>query len=141
MDLELLFLIANGVALTGWLPLLLGKRSRQAIGFARIVAGALAAAYLILFLFSADEARVLALDYSLRGIGAFFSHPGLQLLGWVHYLAFDLWIGTWEAGEAERMEMPHLLVLPCLFLTLMVGPVGLLAFLALRAVRRPRNHA
>ncbi len=141
MNLELLFLIANGVALVGWLPLFLGMRTSSAVGFARVVAALLAASYLILFLFSADEARVLARDYSLRGIGAFFSAPALQLLGWVHYLAFDLWIGSWEAGEARRAGLPHFIVLPCLVLTMMLGPIGLLLFLAILWSRRPREPA
>jgi hypothetical protein len=140
MNLELLFLIANGVALVGWLPLFLGMRTSSAVGFARVVAALLAASYLILFLFSADEARVLARDYSLRGIGAFFSHPWLQLLGWVHYLALDLFVGSWEAEEARRAELPHLLVLACLILTFMLGPLGLLAFMLLLAWKRRRPH-
>ncbi len=140
MDPELLFLVANGIALLGWLPLFFGMRSEKAVGFARAVAGVLAAGYLILFLLCADEARVLARDYSLRGIGAFFSHPWLQLLGWVHYLALDLFVGSWEAEEARRAELPHLLVLGCLILTFMLGPIGLLAFMLLLAWKRRRPH-
>jgi hypothetical protein len=137
MDLELLFLIANGVALAGWLPLFLGMRSDFAIGFARIVAILLAAAYLILFLMWADEARVLVRDYSLRGIGSFFSQPGLLLLGWVHYLAFDLFVGSCEVKEARKAELPQLLVLPCLILTFLLGPIGFLAFVLLRSLKGP----
>jgi len=50
----------------------------------------------------------------------------LLLAGWVHYLAFDLFIGSWEVEDAAANGIPHWLLLPCLFLTLMVGPVGLL---------------
>ena len=141
MDLELLFVVANAAALAGWLPLFLGMRSRGGIGYARLVAVLLAVGYLILFLLYAGEARVLAGNYSLQGIGAFFSHPALQLLGWVHYLAFDLFVGSWEAEEAQRAQLPHLLVLPCLVLTFMLGPIGFLAFMLLRRCKGRRAAA
>jgi hypothetical protein len=141
MDLELLFLIANAIALAGRLPLFLGMRSDRAIGFARIVAVLLAAGYLILFLLYLREARVLVGNYSLEGIGAFFSYPGLLLLGWVHYLAFDLFVGSCQVKEARKAALPQLLVLPCLILTFLLGPIGFLAFVLLRSLKGPRPAA
>ena len=70
--------------------------------------------------------------FSLDGVMALFQVPLLALAGWVHYLIFDLFIGAWEVREARRCGFRHVFVLPCLFLTLTVGPLGLLAFLALR---------
>jgi hypothetical protein len=70
--------------------------------------------------------------FSLDGVMALFQVPLLALTGWVHYLIFDLFIGAWEVREARRCGFRHAFVLPCLFLTLMAGPLGLLAFLALR---------
>jgi hypothetical protein len=52
-------------------------------------------------------------------------------------LCFDLFIGSWEVRDAQRLGIHHLLVIPCLVFTFMLGPVGLLAYLLLRfAVRR-----
>jgi hypothetical protein len=59
----------------------------------------------------------------------------LLLAGWVHYMAFDLFIGAWETRDARRAGVPHLMVVPCLILTFMLGPIGLLVYLALRAWR------
>ena len=56
----------------------------------------------------------------------------MLLAGWLHYLAFDLFVGSWEVRDSRRVGVHHLLVIPCLFLTLMMGPVGLLAYLVLR---------
>jgi hypothetical protein len=64
-----------------------------------------------------------------------FSNPWLLLAGWVHHLAFDLFIGSRQVRVARRRGIPHGLVLPCLFLTFMFGPVGLLLFLAVRWLR------
>jgi hypothetical protein len=66
----------------------------------------------------------------------------------VHYLAFDLFIGAWQVRDAQRLEVPHLLVVPCLALTFVVGPLGLLAYFIVRVavVRKwpgeepPRSH-
>ena len=59
----------------------------------------------------------------------------LLLAGWIHYLCFDLFIGSWEVRDAKAQGISHWLVIPCLFLTFMFGPVGLLLYFALRAVR------
>ena len=69
---------------------------------------------------------------TLPGVMALFTDPLTVLAGWVHYLIFDLFIGAWEVRDANRRTVPHGYVIPCLFLTLMVGPVGLAAYLLLR---------
>ena len=72
---------------------------------------------------------------SLAGIGAAFAEPRILLVGWLHYLCFDLFVGAWQARDAQRHGVSHWLLLPCLFLTLMAGPLGLLFYLAIRFVR------
>jgi hypothetical protein len=69
---------------------------------------------------------------SLSAVHALFQHPGLLTAGWFHYLAFDLFVGTWIAREGERAGIAPVLLIPCFALTFLFGPVGLLAFLALR---------
>lgn len=69
---------------------------------------------------------------TLDGLMIFFSQPGAVLAGWLHYLAFDLFIGAWVVRDAKRREIPQWFVIPCLFFTLMAGPIGLLLYLILR---------
>jgi hypothetical protein len=83
--------------------------------------------------------KVLAQDYGVDGISALFQNPNLALLGWVHYLAFDLWVGCWEAEEAERGGMPHWALVASLILTCAFGPIGLLLFLALSRGRTKKG--
>jgi hypothetical protein len=73
--------------------------------------------------------------------GGFSSLPDVQLLftsapialgGWVHYLAFDLFVGAWAVRTARAEGIAHWMVLPCLVLTFLFGPAGLLAFAILR---------
>lgn len=69
---------------------------------------------------------------TLGGVAELFDNPWLLLAGWIHYLAFDLLIGTWEARDAHERRIPHLLVVPCLLLTFMFGPAGWLLYRAVR---------
>ena len=128
------------MALPGWIALFVSPWiGRPAIRVARTVGILLALAYLALFLFNPQGAGRLAVDYSLQGIGALFAEPRLLLLGWVHYLAFDLWVATWESEEGRTCGIAPWLLLPCLVLTIALGPLGLLLFLLVRRLARRRR--
>ncbi len=66
------------------------------------------------------------------GISALFSHPNGVLIGWSHYLVFDLFVGAWIGRDRQRRDIPHLATVPCLLLTFIFGPVGLLCYALLR---------
>jgi len=76
---------------------------------------------------------------SAAGVSQLFSHPLGILVGWSHYLVFDLFVGAWEARDARRRGVAHWMLLPCLFFTLMFGPVGLLLYLVLRQLTGKGN--
>jgi hypothetical protein len=87
----------------------------------------------------------LSLAVGLGGEGGFSSLPAVRqlfaddwalLAGWIHYLAFDLFIGAWIARHTERAQLSRLILIPILPLTFLFGPVGLLLFLAIRFVYR-----
>ena len=69
---------------------------------------------------------------SLDGLARAFSNPHVMLIGWIHYLCVDLWVGAWETEDAPRGGVPHALLLPCLALTFLAGPAGLLLFVLVR---------
>ncbi|MBY0566566.1 MAG: DUF4281 domain-containing protein [Hyphomonadaceae bacterium] len=71
---------------------------------------------------------------SLGGVTALFSHPNGIILGWTHYLVFDLFVGAWIARDAFRLGLPHLTIIPALLLVFLFGPVGLLCYLLVRLV-------
>ncbi|OYW45017.1 MAG: hypothetical protein B7Z31_16005 [Rhodobacterales bacterium 12-65-15] len=75
---------------------------------------------------------------SLAEVMALFTDPWIALAGWVHYLAFDLFVGAWITRTARAEGIAHLLILPCLVLTFLFGPAGFLAFTALRAAYAAR---
>lgn len=76
---------------------------------------------------------------SLEGVKRLFANDWALLAGWIHYLAFDLFTGCWVARDARRLEISHVLIVPCLVLTLMFGPAGLLSYLILRFVLRRKQ--
>ncbi|MBC7896470.1 MAG: DUF4281 domain-containing protein [Cytophagaceae bacterium] len=134
MTAEQLFSILNLVAMAGWLPMILLPRKRWTSTVVPVVVPCvLALVYIGLVATSMPGSE--GGFSSLAGVSALFANPWALLAGWVHYLAFDLFIGGWEVRDAQRRGVPHLLVIPCLFLTFMLGPAGLLLYLAIRAFR------
>jgi len=134
MPLETLFSAANTLAMAGWLALLVAPRARIAnwhvagVGIPAL----LAAVYAVLLAWHAPGAE--GGFSSLAGVAALFATPGVLLAGWLHYLAFDLFLGAWMCRRATTEGMNPWLVRLCLPPTFLAGPVGLLLFLGLRAV-------
>jgi len=57
---------------------------------------------------------------------------------WLHNLILDVFLGAWEVRDAQRLGVPHGFVIPCLIVTFLAGPVGLLLYFGVRiaVVRR-----
>ncbi|MEM8771599.1 MAG: ABA4-like family protein [Pseudomonadota bacterium] len=70
---------------------------------------------------------------SLEQVKVLFGNDATLLAGWLHYLAFDLFIGAWIARRADEIGLPRLIQAPILIATLMFGPVGLVMFLSIRS--------
>ncbi len=132
---ETLFSICSTTAMAGWLALL-------ASPFAPKLADRVAALAIPALLSVAYAGLVLAFWSgapggfdTLANVMLLFTTPEIVLAGWIHYLAFDLFVGAWEVRTARAERIPFLLVVPCLVLTFLFGPAGFLAFSALRAAR------
>jgi len=135
MTPEQLFSIASTTAMCGWLILILGARTRWA---ASLVSGAvipLLLGVLYSYLIAAHWGGSKGGFGSLAEVAALFSNSWLLLAGWIHYLAFDLFIGSWEVRDARVHNIPFLAVVPCLVLTFLFGPAGLLVYFAIRFAR------
>ena len=74
----------------------------------------------------------------IGGVMALFDHPNGIIIGWTHYLVFDLFVGAWIGRDAIRHAIPHYLVIPCLMGAFIFGPVGLLLYLLLRLMLRKK---
>ena len=72
---------------------------------------------------------------SIEGVREAFGSNGGIVIGWIHYLAFDLFVGIWIARDADSKGFSRIVQAPVLFFTLMAGPLGLLLWLAVREGR------
>ena len=142
MTAEQLFSILNLVTMAAWLPLVFLPRARWATSVVPVAVPALLAVVYVALVVVALPGSEGGFS-SLAGVRALFENPWGLLAGWVHYLAFDLFIGGWEVRDAQRRGIPHLLVVPALVLTFLFGPGGLLLYLAIRtfAPGRARSPA
>ena len=128
MKAEQIFSIANLIAIVGWLLIAILPRWK----YTRVVvlSGAipllLAVAYLVLIVLFFGKAE--GGFGSLADVMKLFTNEWAVLAGWIHYLAFDLFIGSWEVQDAQERCVSHILVIPCLVLTFLFGPIGLLLY-------------
>lgn len=140
MALETIFSLCMTAALIGWLALLIAPLARTSlVRTARIVAVILAAAYFVQ-LFTITQPVAGASFSTLAGVTALFSLPGNVMLGWTHYLAFDLFVGSWEIEDSAKIGVPHWAMLIPLALTFLFGPIGLFTYAAIRTVHMWRRH-
>jgi len=132
--METLFSACSTAATIGWLLLIVAPRWRWTqVASSTVIPLGIACVYLALIAQHMPGAQ--GGFGSLADVAALFSQPGLLLAGWVHYLAFDLFIGAWEVRDARRHSVSHLLVIPCLITTFLLGPIGLLAYVILRVTK------
>ncbi len=141
MTADTLFSITNTAALLMWILLAVLPRVRWVPRAATTTAAALLAVTYVMLIATTPWPEGGGFG-SLTQVGTLFSVPRILLAGWVHYLAFDLLVGSWEVRDAHERGIPHWLVLPCLFGTFMFGPAGWIAYMAIRAARGvPRTAA
>lgn len=72
---------------------------------------------------------------NIEEVRAIFLSDGGVVIGWTHYLAFDLFTGMWIAADADNKGFNRWAMLPVLFATFMAGPIGLFAWLVIREGR------
>ncbi|GAA0757735.1 hypothetical protein GCM10009433_14260 [Psychroflexus lacisalsi] len=71
----------------------------------------------------------------LEGIKAMFTSDEAVVTGWVHYLVFDLLVGHWILKQSQKENINHFLIIPCLLLCFMFGPVGYLLYFIIKTAK------
>jgi hypothetical protein len=135
MQPDAVFQFANTLALAGWVALLLSplvpRLADRLAGLAIPLLLSVGYAGLVLAFWTSGEGGFGSLDQ----VAQLFQTRELLLAGWLHYLAFDLFVGAWIARTARESVVPFWLVIPCLVLTFLFGPIGFLVFTAIRSIR------
>ena len=145
LDPHLAFSVAGLAAMLGWLALLVSlfvaPVRPTAWMLARwVIPGLIGLAYILLFQASWGHTPGGGFG-SVAEVRALFANDHALAAGWLHYLAFDLFVGSWIAELGLKARIPALLIIPCLALTFLLGPTGLVLFLILRLAFRGRAAA
>lgn len=139
MSWELLFMLVNALVVPAWLLLVLapGWRTTGLVVHSGVYPLAFGSVYTICLMasmFLGQSADGTGFD-SIGAVSALFDHPNGVIVGWTHYLVFDLFVGAWIGRDARRRDLPHLVAAPCLIASFLFGPVGLMAYMLVRLSR------
>ena len=142
MSPDSVFQTCSTIAMAGWLVLLIispfwSSFDKFLIGIV-ITLFAIVYAWLIFRVFRPEDFEKFG---SLNGVMELFTDKTAVTAGWVHYLAFDLLTGIWIKKNAQKYNIHHLILIPCLLLTFMLGPIGLLLYLLVRLIKTKQYFA
>ncbi len=131
MNPETLFLILNNLVAIVWVLMIFAPKWKitQTIISTFSVVLLLSVTYSILIISSFGTLNFMDFT-SLQGVMNLLQNSdawGSSTL-WYHFLAFDLFVGTWILKDAQKLSIPHLLIIPCLFFTFMLGPLGFVLY-------------
>ena len=134
MTLDQIFSLASTLAAVGWLLLIIVPKRPLTVHVAGVFFPLILAAIYLYFI--ATHMRGAEGGFgSLADVATLFQKRELLLAGWIHYLCFDLCIGGWEVRDSQQHGIPHLVVIPCLIMTFLLGPIGLLFYMAIRSAK------
>ena len=139
--MTVLFRLSNLLVLPFWGLMILLPRWRwtQRIMRSPWVSAAPALLYVVLVLPRLGTIWPAVTKPTLAGIAALLGSPEGATIAWVHFLAFDLFLGRWIYLDSRERRLSALLMAPILFFTLMLGPLGFLTYLLVRAVAMTRE--
>ena len=124
-----IFSICGKLVLPQWLLMIVAPKWKwtQKLVASRIIPFLLAIvyAYYIFTSFGTTEGGGFG---TLEEVMKLFTVEEMVLAGWIHYLAFDLLIGSWVLTTAQKKGIHHGLVIPCLIGCFLLGPIGFLVF-------------
>jgi hypothetical protein len=139
--METIFSLSSLLVMPFWLLMIALPHWRWTSRLMRspLVCTAPALLYLALALPRIGELLATVARPTLPGIAAVLGTPAGATLAWAHFLAFDLFVGRWIYLDSRERGLSAWIMAPLLFFTLMLGPIGFLGYLVLRAVANARQ--
>ncbi len=134
------FSIANLIAMPMWALMIFlpkWKVTRFLIDF-KLIPIVLSVLYFVYIFISLKQGN--GMDFSsLETVMELFTSENAVLAGWIHYLAFDLLVGMWIISENKKLNIHHVLIVPCLLGSFMLGPIGFLLFMIMKTIKKLRS--
>ena len=142
MSPDSVFQICSTIAMVGFIVLLIispfwSSFDKFLIGVV-ITLLAIVYAWLIFQVFRPDDFEKFS---SLDGVMELFTDKTAVTAGWVHYLALDMLGAIWIKKNAQKHGIHHLILVPCLLVTFMLAPIGLLLYLLIRTIKTKQYFA
>jgi Domain of unknown function (DUF4281) len=141
MSFDSVFAIANTTALASWVALIALPRWPLLLSLLRhgviLALSVVYATLIMLYFFRIDGGGF----GTIAEVRALFASDPVLVAGWIHYLAFDLFVGIWIAEKSAGIALSRLLQAPILVATFMFGPLGLLLFYGCQATGLARAHS
>jgi hypothetical protein len=134
--MSMLFRASNILVLPFWALMILLPRWRWTTRIMKLpfVSAAAAALYAGLVLPRLGEIWPVVSQPTLSAVAALLGSPAGATIAWVHFLAFDLFVGRWMYLDSRERQISAWRMAPVLFLTLMLGPAGFLLYFILRFI-------
>lgn len=126
MSADVIFSHAGTAAMVGWALLILGPRQFRWFNVIPLwlIPMGLSLVYSMIVL--SRFAEMTGGFESLTSVEALMANDWGLLAGWVHFLAFDLFVGAMMALRMDRFEVSRIVQGPILFAIFMLGPFGFL---------------
>lgn len=135
--LSIYYQVSMAVAFIGWLFLFIVPYASYTDTVATTIAVSLAFFYVYILFFKKDiegEKYPEGTMKTLEGVVNLFRNPRGVLVGWIHFLVFDLMIAMHIKNDALAEGISFWWILPSMILTLMLGPVGFASYVILKLV-------
>ena len=134
MTASIVFQIVNTLVLPAWLILIFLPRKSWRKPVIYVLSMVMAALYIFYVIIGLGDMDMQSFN-SLAGVKNMFTSDMAVLTGWIHYLVFDLLIGSWIVDQSKKNSISHLLIIPCLLLCFMFGPAGYLLYKLIQLVK------
>ena len=136
--LDTLFSAGGTLAMLGWALLVLApRRPPVLIATGLVIPALLAVPYAGLIMTNFADAAGQGGGYgSLTEVRALLASDEMLLAGWIHYLSFDLAVGTLLAVRLDAAGIGRVIQAPFLLAVFLFGPAGFLAGLITEGATR-----
>ncbi|WP_194776709.1 ABA4-like family protein [Pararhodonellum marinum] len=136
MNPELVFTVCSNIALVSWLVLFVFYHKGWVYPLLFSVVLIILSLFYLYYIIPGMTGDAEGGFSSLAEVALLFGKKEALLAGWIHYLAFDLFVGMWMASDSLKLKLSRWILLPCLIFTFMLGPVGFLLYFIIRSIKQ-----